>query len=250
MLAALPIAPEASTTARADEEWQGSKLARNGAMVAAWDREFEGQLLRRLRQQADSIASPVLCVGARLGAEVRAFRAAVPQLLAVGTDFNPGSRNPFVMWGDAHELQFSDASFAVVYTNVLDHIRNTSTFAREAHRVLKPGGTLWVEMDQNPPDAYAIHDLRKERIDMVRHFTGSTQGQPPLFGTRNETLLTTTGCGEKEQAAVPFVHGPCPDCPQHRWHLGEGARRKAECVEMRVGSEKDLPKWIHLFQKL
>ena len=102
-----------------------------------------------IEQAGSHIASPVLCVGARLGAEVKAFRAAVPGLLSVGTDYNPGNRNPYVMWGDAHSLQFSPNSLAVLYTNVLDHIRNTSTFAREAHRVLRPNGTLWVEMDQN-----------------------------------------------------------------------------------------------------
>ena len=156
MLSALAIASSSKSN---DEEWQGSKLAKNGRMVANWDRDFEGQLTRRLRLHAESIASPVLCVGARLGAEVRAFRACVEQLLAVGTDFNPGLRNPYVMWGDAHNLQFNDGSFALIYTNVLDHIRNTSAFVREAHRCLKPGGIAWVEMDQNAPDDFAIHDL-------------------------------------------------------------------------------------------
>ena len=136
-----------------DEVFQGSKLASMHAKSVRWDHDFERQLTHRLKlpRFVGHIASPVLCVGARLGAEVKAFRAAVPGLLSVGIDYNPGDRNPFVMWGDAQSLQFSPNSLAVLYTNVLDHIRNTSIFAREAHRVLKPNGTLWVEMDQKKP---------------------------------------------------------------------------------------------------
>ena len=84
---------------------------------------------------------------------------------------------------------------------------------------------------------------------MMRHFTGA-HGRLPLFSIRNETLLTTTGCSEQQRAAVPFVHGPCAGCAQFGWHLEEGLDRRPECVQMSDGSEKDLPKFVYLLQKL
>ena len=60
-----------------DEVHQGSKLTSMHTTIARWDHDFERQLTHRLRlpRFVGHIESPVLCVGARLGAEVKAFRA-------------------------------------------------------------------------------------------------------------------------------------------------------------------------------
>ena len=148
---------------------------------------------------------------------------------------------------DAHELQFADASIALVYTNVLDHIRNTSVFAREAHRVLRPNGTLWIEIDQNKPDEYSVHDLRKERLNIVRQFSGQRKhGLSPLFSTLTETLLTHAGCSDTAIARVQNVHGACESCPRLGWHLKEPGNRQPQCIDW---NEKDTPKFIYLFRK-
>jgi hypothetical protein len=65
----------------------------------------------------------VLCVGARLGGEVRAFMRL--GALAIGYDFEPGPRNPWVLWGTGAPLQFGDNLFDYVYTNVRARPRRT-----------------------------------------------------------------------------------------------------------------------------
>jgi SAM-dependent methyltransferase len=89
-------------------------------------------------------AHTVLCLGARLGTEVKALR----QLgyLAVGIDLNPGADNVYVMHGDFHDLAFPTGSFDAVYTNALDHAFDLARILAEVRRVLKPGGLLVVDL--------------------------------------------------------------------------------------------------------
>ena len=82
----------------------------------------------------------ILCLGARLGTEVRALMDLGH--LAVGVDLNPGVANPYVLHGDFHHLVFPDGSFTAVYTNTLDHVFDLPLLVREIRRVLAPGGTL------------------------------------------------------------------------------------------------------------
>jgi SAM-dependent methyltransferase len=80
----------------------------------------------------------VLCLGARLGAEVRALRDL--GYFAVGLDLNPGRDNPYVFYGDFHNLEFIDDSVDAVYTNALDHVFDLSKVIGEVRRILRPGG--------------------------------------------------------------------------------------------------------------
>ena len=56
-------------------------------------------------------ARSVLCLGARLGAEVEALHALGH--FAVGLDLNPGADNPYVLPGDFHAIVFPDGSVTV-----------------------------------------------------------------------------------------------------------------------------------------
>ena len=89
-------------------------------------------------------ARTVLCLGARLGTEVKALR----QLgyLAVGIDLNPGADNVYVMHGDFHDLAFPTGSFDAVYTNALDHAFDLTRILAEVRRVLKTGGLFVVDL--------------------------------------------------------------------------------------------------------
>ena len=80
----------------------------------------------------------VLCLGARLGTEVRALLSL--GYFAVGIDVNPGPSNRYVLHGDFHRLVFADASVDAVYTNALDHVWDLEAFVGEVRRVLRPGG--------------------------------------------------------------------------------------------------------------
>lgn len=88
--------------------------------------------------------SKVLCLGARLGGEVRAFLES--GYFAVGIDINPGQRNPFVLYGDFHHTQFPSHSVDVIYTNSFDHVLNPDKFMDEVNRILTPKGTFMIEV--------------------------------------------------------------------------------------------------------
>lgn len=85
-------------------------------------------------------ASSVLCLGARLGTEVRALRELGH--FALGIDLEPGENNRWVLRGDFHALDFADGSVDVVYTNALDHVFDLQRVMGEVARVLKPGGAF------------------------------------------------------------------------------------------------------------
>jgi SAM-dependent methyltransferase len=86
----------------------------------------------------------VICLGARLGAEV----AALHELghFAVGIDLNPGKSNPYVLYGDFHRVMFPDSSADVVFTNALDHAFDLEMVMSEVRRLLRPGGVFLVEL--------------------------------------------------------------------------------------------------------
>lgn len=108
----------------------------------------------------------ILCVGARLGGEVRAFTRL--GALAVGVDFMPGFRNAWSLWGDATHIQFANGVYDYVYCNIIDHIDPRHKFLAEVARVLKRGGMLVAYVDQNKPDAFSVHDNRGETLVKMR----------------------------------------------------------------------------------
>ena len=92
----------------------------------------------------------VLCLGARLGTEVKAFLDL--GCFAIGIDLNPGADNRYVVTGDFHHLQFPSASTDVVFTNSLDHALDINQVASEVKRVLKPGGRFVLEIGRGLAD--------------------------------------------------------------------------------------------------
>lgn len=85
----------------------------------------------------------VLCLGARIGTEVKAFVDV--GCFAVGIDLNPGKGNRYVVQGDFHDLQYAADSIDFVFTNSLDHAFDIHRIVGEIHRVLKPEGRLIIE---------------------------------------------------------------------------------------------------------
>ena len=120
---------------------QGSKLAH----VERRLRRVEHEDLESFRTGFAHCAAlkgrhTVLCLGARIGTEVRALIELGH--LAVGVDLNPGEANPYVLYGDFHHLVFPDRSFAAVYTNTLDHVFDLTRLVGEVRRVLDADGVL------------------------------------------------------------------------------------------------------------
>jgi len=184
------------------ETHQFNKMGANDSATgpgSRWIRKFDvkngqdlGKYLFSLPGQL--VGSPVLCVGARLGGEVRAFNTLPQVSLAVGVDFNPGERNPLVMYGDAHDLhQFKAGSFGSMYSNVIDHIMHIDRFASEARRVLVPRGTLLVHMlhQSLEQDKWAVRDMIKEHkaIDSQIVAAGFEHAVPPLHQKNYARML-------------------------------------------------------------
>ena len=159
------------------EEKQASKLNNATAFMLKFIRVFDNgafnMIMRRFAKGSAGrayIASPVLVIGARLGGEVRAFQELPEVSLAIGLDVAPGEKNPYVLYGDAHQLvQFKNHSVGSVYTNVLDHVLYINLFAAATHRILRPAGTLFVDLNHQSfaDDSFAVHDLVAERAQII-----------------------------------------------------------------------------------
>ena len=118
---------------------QASKLERITERLHENEEEDFREFVSRFRSCAAlAEVRSVLCLGARLGTEVKALHAAGH--FAVGIDLNPGERNAYVLPGDFHHLVFPDGSIDAVYTNSLDHAFDLAKILGEVRRALRPGG--------------------------------------------------------------------------------------------------------------
>jgi SAM-dependent methyltransferase len=112
-----------------------------------YDSEFRQALRERLTALDIAWQSrTVLCLGARIGTEVKAFLDL--GCFAIGIDLNPGEGNRYVVQGDFHDLQYAPTSIDVVYTNSLDHAFDIDRIAQQVLKVLKPDGLFIVEAVQ------------------------------------------------------------------------------------------------------
>ena len=135
---------------------QGEKLLKKKDEINKSDHDYEVILTYRLKKIDNFKGKSVLCLGARLGGEVRAFKTL--GALAIGIDVEPGGKNPHVMFGDFHDLKFPDASFDVAFTNAIDHVYHLEEFLKETLRILKPGGFFYIELAMVSPGEYEVLD--------------------------------------------------------------------------------------------
>jgi SAM-dependent methyltransferase len=111
--------------------------------LSEYDMKYRDSLRERLKRDATPRAGVVLCLGARIGTEVKAFLDL--GCFAIGIDLNPGPDNKYVVYGDFHNVQFPDESVDIVFTNALDHALTIENVVSEVRRVLKPGGLFITE---------------------------------------------------------------------------------------------------------
>lgn len=72
----------------------------------------------------------------------------------INLDISTANKNPDVV-ADAHSLPFADESLDAVYSNaVLEHVQRPWRVAEEIHRVLRPGGKVFI----NVPFLNVVHD--------------------------------------------------------------------------------------------
>eukprot|EP00316_Scyphosphaera_apsteinii_P013465 CAMPEP_0119319226 /NCGR_PEP_ID=MMETSP1333-20130426/48837_1 /TAXON_ID=418940 /ORGANISM="Scyphosphaera apsteinii, Strain RCC1455" /LENGTH=206 /DNA_ID=CAMNT_0007325587 /DNA_START=191 /DNA_END=811 /DNA_ORIENTATION=- len=94
----------------------------------------------------------VLCLGARLGGEVRAFKSL--GALAIGVDLEPGQDNMDVVVGDFENLAFPEATFTFAYSNALDHLHDLKKLSAELCRVVKPYGFFFAALFSGKGDRW------------------------------------------------------------------------------------------------
>lgn len=123
---------------------QQAKLQGMGlGVLARHEQRYVEALVPRLAATTWPRGTAVLCLGARGGAEVRAFLSL--GCVAIGIDLNPGPANPYVLPGDFHDLLYGDGTVGVVFTNALDHCYDLNIALMEVGRVLVPEGCFVVE---------------------------------------------------------------------------------------------------------
>jgi len=135
----------------------------------AWSRIYDLPLVQvaTYRPVHDAVLSAleasgcrhVLDVGCGTGQLAARICAALPRVAVVGCDFSFGmlrhaaARSDAIRWvgGDAGRLPFRDATFdAVVSTEAFHWFPDQEAALREFHRVLHPGGRLFLAL-VNPP---------------------------------------------------------------------------------------------------
>jgi SAM-dependent methyltransferase len=131
---------------------QKGKLGTIG-WIDQYDVDYRKQLSARLQPVAGHLKGrSVICLGARIGTEVKAFLD--HGAFAVGIDLNPGDENRYVLHGDFNHLQFADSSVDVAFTNVFDHVFEIESFVAEILRVLKPGGKMIADIQRGSDEGF------------------------------------------------------------------------------------------------
>lgn len=96
----------------------------------------------------------VLCLGARLGMEVKALIDLGH--VAVGIDLNTGTDNSYVLHGDFHDIVFGDGAFDAVYTNTIDHCLEPEKMIPEVRRILVDGGLFILDITRGYEEGYSV----------------------------------------------------------------------------------------------
>lgn len=139
-------------------EAQGRKAQyKRDELMRGYERSFVS-FAHVLRRAADRLnkGRPMLCLGARTGAESNAA-IRVGFKGSVGVDLHPIGLH--VQKADWHSMpQFADASFANVYTNSFDHCLYLDRAVGEIVRILTPDGRFYLQASDR-----GVKDEKRER---------------------------------------------------------------------------------------
>ena len=126
-------------------EHQAGKLDKISGRLHETEAEDLAEFKRRFQScEVLEEARSVLCLGARLGTEVKALHEL--GYFAVGIDLNPGPNNQYVLPGDFHHIVFADGSIDAIYCNALDHVYELDSAVSEILRLLRPRGLFIADL--------------------------------------------------------------------------------------------------------
>jgi len=142
---------------------KGIKSSRTRFSTESFEHNVESYMYRFEKLIKFIKGNKILCLGARLGEEVVAFRR-MGFIDTIGVDINPGINNKYVIKGDFHNLEFRSATFDTLYTNCLDHAWGLKELSFEMARVLKSGGRFVTEIGHS---FYKKNQNKKYRKSLV-----------------------------------------------------------------------------------
>lgn len=179
------------------------------------------------RELRDLVPGRALDVGCGMGGNTAVLRDL--GWSTVGLDYSPASveaaqaRGLSLVRGDARRLPFPDETFDLVLsTDAWEHVDDHEAAAAEAHRVLNPGGTLFVAVPAGM-DLWSDHDValghhrrydREELVELVeRHGFRVTEAfgwnvlLRPVARMRRGRQARRSGTGHSEMEPVnPVVN--------------------------------------------
>lgn len=93
--------------------------------------------------------------------------------------------------GDARDMPFADNSYATIFSiSTLEHIENSDTVLKEAYRVLKPGGMLFLTLETDEVDGATFYRPLFKKIGFPFLSNLATNMYNTLF--HRHTLLSKT----------------------------------------------------------
>lgn len=160
-------------------------------------------------------ARSILEVGSGLGILTEEVARRAPDAEVVGVEFSEAqlagvkakAPNLRFVRGDAHELEFEDGRFDVVYGRwVLEHVADPARVAREMRRVLKPGGRAFaqendVSIQRFDPPTPAVDRMWTAVIQLQERLGGDA-----VIGRKLCRLFVTAGFRDVEVTTSPEVH--------------------------------------------
>jgi ubiquinone/menaquinone biosynthesis C-methylase UbiE len=119
----------------------------------------------------------------------------------------PATENLAFIQGDAHQLPFSELSFDRVYCRyILEHLAQPMLALKEAFRVLKPGGEIYIQENsilllEFYPDCPAFKNVWRKFALLQQKLGGDS-----MIGIKLHFMLLEAGFHDIELSLAPEIH--------------------------------------------
>ena len=159
--------------------------------------------------------SSVLEVGSGLGILAGGVARVAARGEVYGVEYSPdqlaqaevSAPNLHLVQGDAHELEFEDDRFDVVYCRyVLEHVADPLQVLKEMRRVLKPGGKVFVQENNILVNTFYPECPRFDRLWRQFALLQEQLGGDALIGKKLLPLLKHAGFVEIKLSIQPEIH--------------------------------------------